>query len=323
MTTRKFGVDISKYNGNVNMRVAKQNGVEFVILKAGSGARGEDPYFQTNYKNAKAVGMPVGAYWYSYAMNVNEAKGEAKRFMKLLDDKQFEYPVYLDFEDPSQRNISRSTKTDMAIAFMDILEKNGYYTGLYSSGDWINNKFDRSRMKNYDVWIAHWYVNVPRCYRSYGMWQYTNKKQVPGVPSTGEGGVDANYAFIDYPSIIKNAGFNGFKKNVQKAEVKGLSKMEEEKLLDQIKQTVVTYEAKDYELAVKIAKQHKAILVPAELNMDFGKMKKSKDTIIGIGNSTGKISGKDYGITGYCDYLVSSDKVDEFLKDRSKFLRRK
>lgn len=323
MTTRKFGVDISKYNGNVNMRVAKQNGVEFVILKAGSGARGEDPYFQTNYKNAKAAGIPVGAYWYSYAMNVNEAKGEAKRFMKLLDGKQFEYPVYLDFEDPSQRNISRSTKTDMAIAFMDILEKNGYYTGLYSSGDWINNKFDRARMKNYDVWIAHWYVNAPRCYRSYGMWQYTNKKQVPGVPSTSEGGVDANYAFIDYPSIIKNAGLNGFKKNVQKAEVKGLSKMDEEKLLDQIKQTVVTYEAKDYELAVKIAKQHKAILVPAELNMDFGRMKRSKDTIIGIGNSTGKISGKDYGITGYCDYLVSSDKVDEFLKDRSKFLRRK
>ena len=323
MTTKKFGVDISKYNGNVNMRVAKQNGVEFVILKAGSGARGEDPYFQTNYKNAKAAGMLVGAYWYSYAMNVNEAKGEAIRFMKLLADKQFEYPVYLDFEDPSQRNISRSTKTDMAIAFMDILEKNGYYTGLYSSGDWINNKFDRARMKNYDVWIAHWYVNSARCYRSYGMWQYTNKKQVPGVPSTGEGGVDANYAFIDYPSIIKTSGLNGFKKTIQKTEVKGLSKMEEEKLLDQIKQTVVTYEAKDYELALKIAKQHKAILVPAELNMDFGKMKKSKDTIIGIGNSTGKISGKDYGITGYCDYLVSSDKVDEFLKNRTKFLRRK
>lgn len=99
--------------------------------------------------------------------------------------------------------------------------------------------------------------------------------------------------------------------------------MEEEKLLDQIKHTVVTYESKDYDLALKIAKQHKAILVPAELNLDFGKMKKSKDTIIGIGSSTGKIPGKNYGITGYCDYLVSSDKVDEFLKERSKFLVRK
>lgn len=321
MTIKKFGVDISKYNGNVDMRLAKSNGVDFVILKAGSGARGEDPYFQRNYTNAKATGMPVGAYWYSYAMNVREAKGEAIRFLKLLEGKQFEYPVYLDFEDPTQRNISKATKTDMAIAFMSILEKNGYYTGLYSSGDWINNKFDRDRLKNYDIWIAHWYVNSARCYRSYGMWQFTNKQKVPGVPSTSEGGVDANYAFVDYPKIIKAAGLNGYKK--EKTEVKGLTKMEEEKLLDQIKHTVVTYESKDYDLALKIAKQHKAILVPAELNLDFGKMKKSKDTIIGIGNSTGKISGKDYGITGYCDYLVSSDKVDEFLKNRTKFLRRK
>jgi GH25 family lysozyme M1 (1,4-beta-N-acetylmuramidase) len=321
MTIKKFGVDISKYNGNVDMRLAKSNGVDFVILKAGSGARGEDPYFQRNYTNAKATGMPVGAYWYSYAMNVREAKGEAIRFLKLLEGKQFEYPVYLDFEDPTQRNISKATKTDMAIAFMSILEKNGYYTGLYSSGDWINNKFDRDRLKNYDIWIAHWYVNSARCYRSYGMWQFTNKQKVPGVPSTSEGGVDANYAFVDYPKIIKAAGLNGYKK--EKTEVKGLTKMEEEKLLDQIKHTVVTYESKDYDLALKIAKQHKAILVPAELNLDFGKMKKSKDTIIGIGSSTGKIPGKNYGITGYCDYLVSSDKVDEFLKERSKFLVRK
>lgn len=321
MTIKKFGVDISKYNGNVDMRLAKSNGVDFVILKAGSGSRGEDPYFQRNYVNAKTTGMPVGAYWYSYAMNVREAKGEAIRFMKLLEGKQFEYPVYLDFEDPTQRNISKATKTDMAIAFMSILEKNGYYTGLYSSGDWINNKFDRDRLKNYDIWIAHWYVNSARCYRSYGMWQFTNKQKVPGVPSTSEGGVDANYAFVDYPKIIKGAGLNGYKK--EKTEVKGLTKMEEEKLLDQIKQTVVTYESKDYDLALKIAKQHKAILVPAELNLDFGKMKRSKDTIIGIGSSTGKIPGKDYGITGYCDYLVSSDKVDEFLKERSKFLVRK
>ena len=321
MTIKKFGVDISKYNGNVDMRLAKSNGVDFVILKAGSGAIGEDPYFQRNYTNAKATGIAVGACWYCYAMNVREAKGEAIRFLKLLEGKQFEYPVYLDFEDPTQRNISKATKTDMAIAFMSILEKNGYYTGLYSSGDWINNKFDRDRLKNYDIWIAHWYVNSARCYRSYGMWQFTNKQKVPGVPSTSEGGVDANYAFVDYPKIIKAAGLNGYKK--EKTEVKGLTKMEEEKLLDQIKHTVVTYESKDYDLALKIAKQHKAILVPAELNLDFGKMKKSKDTIIGIGSSTGKIPGKNYGITGYCDYLVSSDKVDEFLKERSKFLVRK
>ncbi|MDU5970878.1 MAG: cell wall-binding repeat-containing protein, partial [Finegoldia magna] len=152
------GADLSKFNRYVDMRLAKKNGMDFVILKAGSGYSGEDPKFQQNYNNAKAAGLNVGAYWYSYAVNVEEAKEEAVRYLKILGKKQFEYPVYLDFEDPSQRKIPKETKTDMAIAFMSILEKNGFYTGLYSSGSWINNQFERERLKDYDIWIAHWHV---------------------------------------------------------------------------------------------------------------------------------------------------------------------
>lgn len=205
------GADISKYNGNVNMKLAKQNGMDFVILKAGSGYSGEDSKFQQNYRNAKAAGLNVGAYWYSYAMSVEEAKEEAVRFMKILGKKQFEYPVYLDFEDPSQRRIPTKTKTDMAIAFMSILEKNGYYTGLYSSGYWINNQFEKNRLKDYDIWIAHWHVTSPNCFTpDYGMWQFTNKSKIKGVPDTGEGGVDMNYSYKNYPKIIKNAKLNNF-----------------------------------------------------------------------------------------------------------------
>lgn len=205
------GADISKFNGNVNMKLAKQNGMDFVILKAGSGYSGEDPKFQQNYRNAKAAGLNVGAYWYSYAVNIEEAKEEAVRFMKILGKKQFEYPVYLDFEDPSQRKIPTKTKTDMAVAFMSILEKNGYYTGLYSSGYWINNEFEKERLKDYDIWIAHWHVTNPNCFtHDYGMWQFTNKSKIKGVPDTGEGGVDMNYSYKNYPKIIKNAKLNNF-----------------------------------------------------------------------------------------------------------------
>lgn len=205
------GADISKFNGNVNMKLAKQNGMDFVILKAGSGYSGEDPKFQQNYRNAKAAGLNVGAYWYSYAVNVEEAKEEAVRYLKILKNKQFEYPVYLDFEDPSQRKIPTKTKTDMAIAFMSILEKNGYYTGLYSSGYWINNQFEKERLKDYDIWIAHWHVTSPNCYTpDYGMWQFTNKSKIKGVPDTGEGGVDMNYSYKNYPKIIKDAKLNNF-----------------------------------------------------------------------------------------------------------------
>ena len=205
------GADLSKFNRNVNMKLAKQNGMDFVILKAGSGYSGEDPKFQQNYNNAKAAGLNVGAYWYSYAVNVEEAKEEAVRFMKILGKKQFEYPVYLDFEDPSQRKIPKKTKTDMAIAFMSILEKNGFYTGLYSSASWINNQFERERLKEYDVWIAHWHVTNPNCFTpDYGMWQFTNKSKIKGVSDTGEGGVDMNYSYKNYPKIIKNAKLNNF-----------------------------------------------------------------------------------------------------------------
>lgn len=205
------GADLSKFNRYVDMRLAKKNGMDFVILKAGSGYSGEDPKFQRNYNNAKAAGLNVGAYWYSYAVNVEEAKEEAVRYMKILGKKQFEYPVYLDFEDPSQRKIPKKTKTDMAIAFMSILEKNGFYTGLYSSGSWINNQFERERLKDYDIWIAHWHVTNPNCYTpDYGMWQFTNKSKIKGVPDTGEGGVDMNYSYKNYPKIIKDAKLNNF-----------------------------------------------------------------------------------------------------------------
>ena len=205
------GADLSKFNRYVDMRLAKKNGMDFVILKAGSGYSGEDPKFQQNYNNAKAAGLNVGAYWYSYAVNVEEAKEEAVRYMKILGKKQFEYPVYLDFEDPSQRKIPKETKTDMAIAFMSILEKNGFYTGLYSSGSWINNQFERERLKDYDIWIAHWHVTNPNCYTpDYGMWQFTNKSKIKGVPDTGEGGVDMNYSYKNYPKIIKGAKLNNF-----------------------------------------------------------------------------------------------------------------
>lgn len=314
------GVDVSKYNGYPDWKKAKANGVQFAILRLGSGYNGGyvDKTFEYSYRECKKAGIGVGVYVASY-LNIST---EIDMTLKALKGKQLEYPIYFDIEDfsLSGRSYTNTQLTNYTVRFCSEVERAGYYVGIYSNKAFLDGRLYWERIKKYDIWIAHWNKNV-NYNGKYGMHQYTNKGQWRGIASTGEGGVDTNWCFVDYPSLMKKLGINGYKK--QKAEVKGLSKMEEEKLLDQIKQTVVTYEAKDYELAVKIAKQHKAILVPAELNMDFGKMKRSKDTIIGIGNSTGKISGKDYGITGYCDYLVASDKADEFLKDRSKFLRRK
>lgn len=318
--TKLVGVDVSKYNGYPDWKKAKQSGVQFAILRLGSGYGGGyvDKTFEYNYRECKKAGIGVGVYVASY-LNIG---AEIDMTLKALKGKQLEYPVYFDIEDFSLngRRYSNKQLTDYTARFCSEVERAGYYVGIYSNKAFLDGRLYWERIKKYDIWIAHWSKGVNYAGK-YGMHQYTNQGQWRGIPSTGEGGVDTNWCFVDYPNLMKKLGLNGYKK--PKAEVKGLTKMEEEKLLDEIKQTVVTYEDRDYDKAVRIAKQHRAVLVPAELNMDFGRMKRSKDTIIGIGSSTGKISGKDYGITGYCDYLVSSDKVDEFLKDRSKFLRRK
>ena len=318
--TKLVGVDVSKYNGYPDWKKAKADGVQFAILRLGSGYGGGyvDKTFEYNYRECKKAGIGVGVYVASY-LNIST---EIDMTLKALKGKQLEYPIYFDIEDfsLSGRSYTNTQLTNYTVRFCSEVERAGYYVGIYSNKAFLDSRLYWERIKKYDIWIAHWNKGVNYAGK-YGMHQYTNKGQWKGIPSTGEGGVDTNWCFVDYPSLMKKLGINGYKK--QKAEVKGLSKMEEEKLLDEIKQTVVTYEDRDYDKAVKIAKQHKAVLVPAELNMDFGKMKRSKDTIIGIGDKTGKIDGENYGITGYCDYLVSADKVDEFLKDRSKFLRRK
>lgn len=314
------GVDVSKYNGYPNWEKAKADGVQFAILRLGSGYGGGyvDKTFEYNYRECKKAGIGVGVYVASY-LNIS---AEIDMTLKALKGKQLEYPIYFDIEDFSLngRSYTNTQLTNYTVRYCSEIERAGYYVGIYSNKAFLDSRLYWERIKKYDIWIAHWNKNV-NYNGKYAMHQYTNQGQWHGIQSTGEGGVDTNWCFVDYPSLMKKLGINGYKK--QKAEVKGLSKMEEEKLLDQIKQTVVTYEDRDYDKAVKIAKQHKAVLVPAELNMDFGKMKRSKDTIIGIGDKTGKIDGENFGITGYCDYLVSADKVDEFLKDRTKFLRRK
>lgn len=314
------GVDVSKYNGYPDWKKAKQSGVQFAILRLGSGYGGGyvDKTFEYNYRECKKAGIGVGVYVASY-LNIS---AEIDMTLKALKGKQLEYPVYFDIEDfsLSGRSYTNTQLTNYAVRYCSEIERAGYYVGIYSNKAFLDSRLYWERIKKYDIWIAHWNKGVNYAGK-YGMHQYTNQGQWRGIASTGEGGVDTNWCFVDYPSTMKKLGLNGYKK--QKAEVKGLTKMEEEKLLDEIKQTVVTYEDRDYDKAVRIAKKHRAVLVPAELNMDFGKMKRSKDTIIGIGDRTGKIEGENFGITGYCDYLVSADKVDEFLKDRSKFLRRK
>ena len=121
------GIDVSKYQKNIDWKtVAKSK--KFAIIRAGYGKGTIDDYWERNYKGAKAAGMKVGAYWYSYATSVDVAKQEAKSFVKALDGKQFEWPVYYDIEEKSQ--FSSGIHNAIAKAFCSILEKKKYYCGI-------------------------------------------------------------------------------------------------------------------------------------------------------------------------------------------------
>ena len=206
------GCDVSQHQGNVDFNKVKKAGYNFVIIRAGFGKyeNQKDPYFEQNYTRAKAAGLDVGVYWYSYALSKQDAIQEANVCYNIIKGKQFEYGVYFDIEDPSQEGCGNGTIQEMIEAFCSTLEKKGYYVGYYSFASFLYNKVPLSfrNSNKYDLWVAQW---SSKCtYNShYGMWQFTDVGIIPGI----SGNVDLNYAYKDYPSIIKSAGLNGFKKS--------------------------------------------------------------------------------------------------------------
>lgn len=205
----KKGIDVSTWQGDIDWNKVKADGIEFAMLRSSFGKENPDKQtdnkFWQNYRNAKAAGVPVGAYHYSYATSVEAAKQEADFFLGIVDECQFEYPVAFDIEDASQMYLGKNLITDIIMAFCERVQAAGYYVSLYTNLDWISNRIDMSRAKAFDVWLAQW-SSQPTYNGSFGMWQYTSSGKVNGI----SGNVDMNIAYYDYPSIIKAAGLNGF-----------------------------------------------------------------------------------------------------------------
>lgn len=213
------GLDLSRHQaaGKVNFDECKGLGYSFVILRAGYGRyiTQKDTAFESHYKAAKAAGLSVGAYHYSYAKNVMEAIQEAECFLKWIDGKKLDYPVVFDIEDKVQKKLTNAERTDIALAFMTKVEAAGYYTMLYSSASWLGSKFDWERkyngiaLKHFDVWAAAYVgseANIRKYYQGiYGIWQYTSSIVVKAIYKSR---LDHNYAYKDYPKIIRRAGLN-------------------------------------------------------------------------------------------------------------------
>ena len=217
------GIDISHWNGDIDFNKVKAAGIEFVIIKAGVSDRGfyTDSKFKDNYEKAKAAGLFVGAYYFVGKKFYGDLSGieDAKRFIKILQGMQFEYPVYLDVETTDCRY--KELATDAAIAFCSTMEAAGYYVGIYASDiSGFKEKLNHSRLEKYAHWVAR-YGKEPEVCKEGVIHQYSSKGAVDGIV----GSVDLDKASCDYSKYIIAGGFNGFtkketKKKKTKTEVK-------------------------------------------------------------------------------------------------------
>lgn len=201
------GIDVSKHQGAIDWSKVK---TDFAILRAGFGryANQKDLQFERNYAGAKAAGIPVGAYWYSYARSAEEAREEAKGCLKVLKGKRFGYPIYFDIEDCSQLVLGKSVLTAICEAFCDTLEKAGYFAGVYASTYWFTSKLDHARLSSkYTIWLADYRADYNRTLKR-DMHQYTSSGHMEGI----SGRVDFNTCTRDFPRIIKGGGLNGYSK---------------------------------------------------------------------------------------------------------------
>lgn len=211
----KFGIDVSRHNGAINWNRVKDSGkVDFVILRAGYGklVSQKDERFEEYYSACKRLGIPVGAFWYSYATSETEAVQEAYTFLKVIKGKQFEYPLYFDIEEKKQFALGAGKCSAMARAFCETLEKAGYFAGIYASKSHLETYLSAEVRQRFAVWVAHYGVDSTSYRGAYGMWQKSDSGSVDGI----SGNVDMDICYVAYPDTIQAKGLNGFPKSVEK-----------------------------------------------------------------------------------------------------------
>lgn len=188
------GVDISVHNGSVDFTALKAAGIQFVIIRCGYGSDftyQDDERFAENVRKAEAAGIPWGTYLYSYALDRDMAKSEARHVLRLLSGKKPAYGVWYDVEDQQQ---SKADLVSICEAFCTAIEAAGLYVGVYSALSWWNTKLNNSRLDQWDKWVAQW-NNVCEYAKPYGIWQNTDRLTIGGKT------FDGNFAYKDYPAL--------------------------------------------------------------------------------------------------------------------------
>ena len=188
------GIDVSEWQGTIDWREVAKDGVQFAVIHAGYGRElsQKDKYFERNYAGARAAGIKVGAFWYSYADSVARAEQEARTCLKVLDGKHLDLPVFFDQEyEPGILKLSTKTRTDIVLKFLETIKAAGRPCGLYSSTDFITTKLQANRLTAYPLWIAEYGSKLHYTGKVWA-WQYTDKGRVAGI----KGRVDMEHGYF-------------------------------------------------------------------------------------------------------------------------------
>ncbi len=201
-----YGIDISEWNGRdytvEDFRKVKDDGIDFVYIRAAYENDYQDPLFENNYTNCKAAGLDVGAYHYVTSSDILSAKEDAEWLIKILEDKKFEYPIALDIESNIHKTLSANEFSLIVQTYCDTLMQAGYYPIVYSYGTILNKN-----QTAYANWIAQWDCErVTALDNDYTIWQFSSKGTVNGL----NGDVDMDICFVDYPTFIKENHYNGY-----------------------------------------------------------------------------------------------------------------
>lgn len=197
------GVDLSKYNGTVDFTKLKEAGVGFAMLRLasrgyGSGKISLDEKFVEYAQNAQVAGIQIGAFFYSQAVNENEAVEEANYIVGAISGFNVKYPVAIDIERVSgdearTDKLTNKERTSIVKMFCDTVKGYGYKPIIYASSEMLVGGLDLKELQDYDVWLADEKIPTEYPYR-FGMWQYNTKGHIDGI--TGD--IDLDISFIDY-----------------------------------------------------------------------------------------------------------------------------
>ena len=189
------GIDVSEFQGNIDWTKVKNDGVEFAILKLGNiydtDANYKDSKFDTNYKNARANGIKVGAYIYNYCNTLDNLKKGLDWAFEKLAGKELDLPLYLDMEDKTIAVETVDSLTNQCNEFAKIAKQKGYKAGVYANLNWLKNELNPDKFdKDISVWVAQYYKEC-EYQGQYDIWQYTSDGKVNGI----SGRVDMNYLY--------------------------------------------------------------------------------------------------------------------------------